>query len=109
MEDEEKDVGATEKITMLLKYLEHQMHLLEEVEAVAVVVETHKEFLLCGGGGIVVVVMTAEVVVVDVGSGEPDCDVVRSITGVGFVELKHQWPLSLCVQGLVQHEPLDLI
>nr|GEX03424.1 hypothetical protein [Tanacetum cinerariifolium] len=32
---------------MLLKYLEHQMHLLEEVEVVDVVVETHKEFLLC--------------------------------------------------------------
>nr|GFD57708.1 hypothetical protein [Tanacetum cinerariifolium] len=38
---------------------------------------------LCGGGGgkDVVIVIT-EVVAVDVGSGEPDCDVVRSITEV---------------------------
>ncbi|GJT53379.1 hypothetical protein Tco_0988433 [Tanacetum coccineum] len=27
----------------------------------------------------------------------------------GFVKLKHQWTLSPCVQGLVQHEPHDLI
>nr|GEU71270.1 hypothetical protein [Tanacetum cinerariifolium] len=35
-----------------------------------------------GGGGRVVVVVTAVVVAVDVGSEEPDCDVVRSITRV---------------------------
>nr|GEV79792.1 hypothetical protein [Tanacetum cinerariifolium] len=35
-----------------------------------------------GGGGIVIVVMTVEVVADDVGSGEPDYDIVRSITGV---------------------------
>nr|GFA49917.1 hypothetical protein [Tanacetum cinerariifolium] len=67
-EEEEEVVGETNKILMLLKYLEYQMCLLEEVEVVVVTVETHKEFLV--------------VVVVDVGSREPDCDIVRSITGV---------------------------
>nr|GFA56131.1 hypothetical protein [Tanacetum cinerariifolium] len=37
--------------------------------------------LCCGGGGRDVVVII-EVVAVDVGSGEPDCDVMRSITEV---------------------------
>nr|GFA13207.1 hypothetical protein [Tanacetum cinerariifolium] len=123
----EEEVGAIEKILMLMEYLEHQMHPLEEV---AVAVETQKEFLriiqllvifmsfigfilkhlllenflhingrqitetslkwslhlpvycIGGGGGIVVVVMTVEVVADEVGSGEPDCEVVRSITRV---------------------------
>nr|GEY72789.1 hypothetical protein [Tanacetum cinerariifolium] len=35
-----------------------------------------------GGGGRDVVVVIIEVVAIDVGSGEPDCDVMRSITGV---------------------------
>nr|GEW52086.1 hypothetical protein [Tanacetum cinerariifolium] len=38
--------------------------------------------LCCGGGERDVVVVIIEVVAVDVGSGEPDCDFVRSITGV---------------------------
>ncbi|GJW48843.1 hypothetical protein Tco_0080489 [Tanacetum coccineum] len=42
---EEVEVAATEKTLMLLKYLEHQMRLLEEVEEVAVKEETQKEFL----------------------------------------------------------------
>nr|GEW61346.1 hypothetical protein [Tanacetum cinerariifolium] len=39
-------------------------------------------FPLGGGGGGIVVVVTAEVVDVDVGSREPDCDNVRLIVGV---------------------------
>nr|GFD50265.1 hypothetical protein [Tanacetum cinerariifolium] len=39
--------------------------------------------LCCGGGGTDVVVVIIEVVYVDVGSGKPDCDVVRSIIGSG--------------------------
>ncbi|GKB56496.1 hypothetical protein Tco_0912682 [Tanacetum coccineum] len=41
----EGEVAATKKTLMLLKYLEHQMRLLEEVEEVAMKVETQKEFL----------------------------------------------------------------
>nr|GEZ70203.1 hypothetical protein [Tanacetum cinerariifolium] len=41
-----EEMGVAEKILMLLKYLEHQMRRLEEVEAVAVAVETQKEFLV---------------------------------------------------------------
>ncbi|GJW09528.1 hypothetical protein Tco_1575355 [Tanacetum coccineum] len=37
---EEEEVGATKKILMLMKYLEHQTHLLEEAEMMAVRVET---------------------------------------------------------------------
>ncbi|GJY88061.1 hypothetical protein Tco_0502689 [Tanacetum coccineum] len=43
---DEGEVVATEKTLMLLKYLEHQMRLLEEVEEVAMKVETQKEFLV---------------------------------------------------------------
>nr|GEY74219.1 hypothetical protein [Tanacetum cinerariifolium] len=43
---------------------------------------TVNKLLVGGGGGIVVVVMTAEVIADYVGSGEPNCDVVRSITEV---------------------------
>ncbi|GJT09330.1 hypothetical protein Tco_0856372 [Tanacetum coccineum] len=43
---EEEEAEATEKILMLLKYLEHQMRLLEEVEEVAMNVETQEEFLV---------------------------------------------------------------
>nr|GEY63094.1 hypothetical protein [Tanacetum cinerariifolium] len=142
----EEEVGAIEKILMLLEYLEHQMHPLEEVEEVAVAVETQKEFLriiqllvifmsfigfilkhsllenflhindrqitetslkwslhlpvycIGGGGGIVVVFMTVEVVADEVGSGEPDCKVVRSITKVvngGTEEIEDRVPVEL--------------
>ncbi|GJR62351.1 hypothetical protein Tco_1504513 [Tanacetum coccineum] len=43
---EEEEAEATKKILMLLKYLEHQMRLLEEVEVVAMKVETQEEFLV---------------------------------------------------------------
>ncbi|GJW62207.1 hypothetical protein Tco_0111542 [Tanacetum coccineum] len=46
MEEEEEEIAATEKTLMLLKYLEHQMRLLEEVEVVAMKVETQEEFLV---------------------------------------------------------------
>ncbi|GJX75427.1 hypothetical protein Tco_0314022 [Tanacetum coccineum] len=42
---EEVEVAATKKTLMLLKYLEHKMRLLEEVEVVAMKVETQEEFL----------------------------------------------------------------
>ncbi|GKE96918.1 hypothetical protein Tco_1581773, partial [Tanacetum coccineum] len=113
MEEEEE---ATEKTLMLLKYLEHQTRLLEEVEVVTIKVETQEEFLVrlvslvsfyelppdqldvdlnnltpmtssephtshceChepggGGRGVVVVVMIIEIVAIDVGSEESDCD-----------------------------------
>ncbi|GJZ97787.1 hypothetical protein Tco_0670240 [Tanacetum coccineum] len=90
------------------------MRLLEEVEEVAMMVETHEEILVrhvsfvafyelppdqldvdlnnltprtsaslhTRVGGIVVVVVIIEVVAIDVGSGESDCIIVRSITGV---------------------------
>ncbi|GJT21982.1 hypothetical protein Tco_0891919 [Tanacetum coccineum] len=80
---EEEEVAATEKTKMLPKYLEHQMRPLEEVVVVAIKVETQEEFLVRGGGGrVVVVVMMIEVVAMDVGSGELDSIVVRSIIGV---------------------------
>nr|GFA82526.1 hypothetical protein [Tanacetum cinerariifolium] len=93
----EEEMGAIEKILMLMEYLEHQMHPLEEV-AVAEnflhingrqITKTSLKWSLhlpvyCigGGGGIVVVVMTVEVVADEVGSREPDCEFVRSITRV---------------------------
>ncbi|GJY43689.1 hypothetical protein Tco_0431902 [Tanacetum coccineum] len=43
---EEVEVAVTEKTLMLLKYLEHQMYLLEEVEEVAMMVETQEEILV---------------------------------------------------------------
>ncbi|GJS19330.1 hypothetical protein Tco_0447962 [Tanacetum coccineum] len=42
---EEEEAEASEKIIMLPKYLEHLMHLLEEVDVVAIKVETQEEFL----------------------------------------------------------------
>ncbi|GKE63787.1 hypothetical protein Tco_1514154, partial [Tanacetum coccineum] len=44
---DEGEVAEIENTLMLLKYLEHQMRLLEEVEEVAMKVETQKEFLIC--------------------------------------------------------------
>ncbi|GKG03817.1 hypothetical protein Tco_0314204, partial [Tanacetum coccineum] len=41
---EEVEVAETKKTLILLKYLEHQIRLLEEVEVVAVKVETQEEF-----------------------------------------------------------------
>ncbi|GJU33778.1 hypothetical protein Tco_1182132 [Tanacetum coccineum] len=158
---EEVEVAATEKTLMLLKYLEHQIRLLEEVEEVAMKEETQKEFLVrhvsffsfyelppnqldvdlnnitlmtsvephtmgrslkrarsraciawstasvtisstawltlwgilrfsklysqlpCSGGRRVgVVVMIVEIVAIDVGRGESNCDFVRSIIGM---------------------------
>ncbi|GJX75068.1 hypothetical protein Tco_0313663 [Tanacetum coccineum] len=43
---DKEEVAAIEKTLMLLKYLEHQICLLEEVEEVAMKVETQKEFLV---------------------------------------------------------------
>ncbi|GJY02731.1 hypothetical protein Tco_0360883, partial [Tanacetum coccineum] len=43
---EEEEAEETKKILMLLKYLVHQMRLLEEVEEVAINVETQEEFLV---------------------------------------------------------------
>nr|GEZ10261.1 hypothetical protein [Tanacetum cinerariifolium] len=85
MKEEEE---ATKKILMLLKYLEHQMRLLKEVEVVAMAVATQKEFLVSyvsffsSGELHLDLIVVAKVVDIDVGSGEPDCDDVRSITGV---------------------------
>nr|GEU58615.1 retrovirus-related Pol polyprotein from transposon TNT 1-94 [Tanacetum cinerariifolium] len=122
-EEEEEVVVETEKILMLQKYLKHQMRLLVEVEVVVVAVETQKEFLnflhinrrkiaemsskwslhrpvycIGGDGGIVVVVITTEVVAVNLGSGEPDCDVVRSITEVviGGTDERRQGSSGAC-------------
>ncbi|GJX50506.1 hypothetical protein Tco_0277351 [Tanacetum coccineum] len=43
---DEEEVAATEWIRMLSKYPEHQMRLLEEVEVVAMMVESQEEFLV---------------------------------------------------------------
>ncbi|GKG54473.1 hypothetical protein Tco_0560128, partial [Tanacetum coccineum] len=43
---EEVEMVETEKNLMLLKFLEHQMCLLEEVEEVPMMVETHEEILV---------------------------------------------------------------
>ncbi|GJV75782.1 hypothetical protein Tco_1507366 [Tanacetum coccineum] len=42
---EEEEVAVAGKTLMLMKYLEHQTRMLEEVEVVAVKVETQEEFL----------------------------------------------------------------
>ncbi|GKG10071.1 hypothetical protein Tco_0338817, partial [Tanacetum coccineum] len=43
---EEEEVAETKKTLMLLKYLEYETYLLEEVEVVTVKVETQEEFLV---------------------------------------------------------------